>query len=39
MRGEETREILGALDLDTEQSDSEDEQLFLLPGTHSKWVE
>ncbi|MGP5015048.1 2-dehydro-3-deoxygalactonokinase [Glutamicibacter ardleyensis] len=37
MRGEETQ-ILGALDLDTEQSDSEDEQLFLLPGTHSKWV-
>ncbi|PRA04366.1 2-dehydro-3-deoxygalactonokinase [Arthrobacter sp. MYb211] len=37
MRGEETQ-ILGAVELGGTDSRSEMEQLFLLPGTHSKWV-
>jgi 2-dehydro-3-deoxygalactonokinase len=36
MRGEETQ-VFGALALDPELSDGR--RLFLLPGTHSKWVE
>ncbi len=37
MRGEETQ-ILGAIELGELEPRSEEEQLFLLPGTHSKWV-
>lgn len=37
MRGEETQ-ILGALELGKSNASSSAEQLFLLPGTHSKWV-
>ncbi|MGP5650689.1 MULTISPECIES: 2-dehydro-3-deoxygalactonokinase [Glutamicibacter] len=37
MRGEETQ-ILGAIDLAALNADDSEEQLFLLPGTHSKWV-
>ncbi|MGO2032005.1 2-dehydro-3-deoxygalactonokinase [Glutamicibacter ardleyensis] len=37
MRGEETQ-ILGAVELSDNNFDSELEQLFLLPGTHSKWA-
>ncbi|GAA0191882.1 2-dehydro-3-deoxygalactonokinase [Glutamicibacter creatinolyticus] len=37
MRGEETQ-VLGAMEISGIPSDSELEQMFLLPGTHSKWV-
>ena len=37
MRGEETQ-ILGAIDFAALNADDSEEQLFLLPGTHSKWV-
>ncbi|SCC29485.1 2-dehydro-3-deoxygalactonokinase [Arthrobacter sp. NIO-1057] len=37
MRGEETQ-ILGAIELGELAAESEEEQWFLLPGTHSKWV-
>lgn len=38
MRGEETQ-ILGALELDEDNGKLEKKQLFLLPGTHSKWAQ
>lgn len=37
MRGEETQ-ILGAIELSDLAPNSHEEQWFLLPGTHSKWV-
>jgi len=37
MRGEETQ-ILGAIELGDAAIDNAAEQLFLLPGTHSKWA-
>lgn len=37
MRGEETQ-ILGAVELGGNALHEAEEQLFLLPGTHSKWV-
>ncbi|KUM31125.1 hypothetical protein AQ436_16565 [Arthrobacter sp. EpRS66] len=37
MRGEETQ-ILGAIELGKTVAGNPAEQLFLLPGTHSKWV-
>ncbi|UYQ77252.1 2-dehydro-3-deoxygalactonokinase [Glutamicibacter sp. JL.03c] len=37
MRGEETQ-ILGAMELGGQPGQDPEDQVFLLPGTHSKWV-